>query len=133
MGWTLRTVACTVAFPKVWFCPSSSTLASVFSSSPSLLLGKGCSEQDAVGTSLGWWERCKQGTHCRSICCSTAPVASAGGRVMRLSKVVSCSSTSCSQTGMFSGEADRQIKGNAVRCIGRAGLPMLPTKRTQPW
>ena len=50
MGWTLRTVACTVAFPKVWFCPSSSTLASVFSSSPSLLSGKRCSEWDAAGT-----------------------------------------------------------------------------------
>lgn len=46
------------------------------------------------------------GTHRRSFCCSVAPMAGAGGWARRLSKVVSCSSTSCSQTGMLSGEAD---------------------------
>lgn len=69
-------------------------------------------------------EQHKMGTHCRSICCSTAPTASTGAWAMRLSKVVSCSSTSCSQMGMLSGEADGHMKGNAVRCTGRAGFPL---------
>lgn len=43
---------------------------------------------------------------------------------MRLSKVASCSSTSCSQTGMLSGEADRHMEGNAERCTGRASFPV---------
>lgn len=52
---------------------------------------------------------------------------------MRLSKVVSCSSTSCSQVGMLSGEAEGYRKGNAMECMSRAGFPMPQANQAQPW
>ena len=78
-------------------------------------------------------ERHEPGTHRRSVRCSVAPVSGAGGWAMRLSKAVSCASTSCSQTGMLSGEADGHMKGNAMKGMGRAGFPVPQTSREQPW
>lgn len=52
---------------------------------------------------------------------------------MRLSKAVSWSSTSCSQTGIISGEAEGHTKGNAMKRMGRASFPVPQTNQAQPW